>query len=254
MPQTCYHDFKMRTFLKTQLASFFTIAIFITSVFSIQPSLVTRSAHAACTDTAAPSVVWENCRKRNLIMDSFNFSGSNFTRSDLSASDLRNSNLKNTVFVKTNLVRASLSGSDAENANFEGVIASRTDFSKGNYKNANFLKAEVSRSNFSNSNLENAVMSKADFSRVNFFNSNLRGVNLSFTDISRTNLTNVSIDENFSLEGSYMFLTRIEGLDLSGLKTLKQWQIDMACGNDATILPQGLSKPASWPCDFKGDD
>lgn len=244
----------MRPFLKTQLASFLVKAIFITSIFGLQPNLITSSAHAACTDTAAPSVNWINCRKRNLIMDNFNFSGANFTRSDLSASDLRNSNLKNTIFVKTNLVRASLSGSDAENANFEGVIASRTDFSKVNFKNANFLKAEVSRSNFSNSNLENAVMSKADFSRVNFFNSNLKGVNLSFTDISRTNLTNISIDENFTLEGSYMFLTRIEGVDLSSLKTLKQWQIDMACGNDATILPQGISRPNSWPCNPKSDD
>jgi len=203
----------MRPFLKTQLASFLVKAIFITSIFGLQPNLITSSAHAACTDTAAPSVNWINCRKRNLIMDNFNFSGANFTRSDLSASDLRNSNLKNTIFVKTNLVRASLSGSDAENANFEGVIASRTDFSKVNFKNANFLKAEVSRSN------------------------------LSFTDISRTNLTNISIDENFTLEGSYMFLTRIEGVDLSSLKTLKQWQIDMACGNEATILPQGISNP-----------
>jgi len=175
----------MRPFLKTQLASFLVKAIFITSIFGLQPNLITSSAHAACTDTAAPSVNWINCRKRNLIMDNFNFSGANFTRSDLSASDLRNSNLKNTIFVKTNLVRASLSGSDAENANFEGVIASRTDFSKVNFKNANFLKAEVSRSN------------------------------LSFTDISRTNLTNISIDENFTLEGSYMFLTRIEGVDLN---------------------------------------
>jgi len=244
----------MRHFVKRRLAGLVAIAILATSFLSLTPNFITRSANAACTDTAAPSVNWENCRKRNLIMDSFDFSGSNFTRADLSASDLRNSNLREAKFIKTNLVRASLSGSDAENANFEGVIASRTDFSKGNYKNASFLKAEISRSNFSNSNLENANMSKADLSRVNFFNANLKGVNLAFTNISRTNLIEVSIDENFSLKGSYMFLTRIEGLDLSSLNTLKQWQIDMACGNDTTILPKGISAPDTWPCNFEIDN
>lgn len=244
----------MRYFVKMKFADLFVITFLTASLFSLFPNLIAKSAHAACSDTAAPFVNWENCRKRNLIMENFNFSEANFTRADLSASDLRDSTLKKTKFIKTNLVRASLSGSNAESANFEGVIASRTDFSKGNYTNANFLKAEISRSNFSSSNLENANLSKADFSRVNFFNSNLKGVNLSFTNISRTNLENVTIDENFSLEGAYMFLTRIQGLDLSGLKTLKQWQIDMACGNNSTRLPQGLSAPDTWPCAFEVDN
>lgn len=240
--------------MKIRLASMVAMIFLATSILSPYPGFITRSAHAACTDTAAPSVNWENCRKRNLIMDNFNFSGSNFTRADLSASDLRNSNFQKAMFFKTNLARASLAGSDAEGANFEGVVASRSDFSNGNYKNANFLKAEIGRSNFSSSSLENADMSKADFSRVNFFNSNLKGVNLNFSNISRANLTGVNIDENFSLEGAYMFLTRIEGLDLSASKTLKQWQIDMACGNEKTILPEGISAPDTWPCDFEADN
>lgn len=240
--------------MNIRLIGFVFIPILAAAIFSLEPNFVMRSAHAACTDTAAPSVDWENCRKRNLIMDSFNFSGSNFTKADLSASDLRNSNLKKAQFIKTNLVRASLSGSDAEEANFEGVVASRTDFSKGNYKNANFFKAEISRSNFSNSNLEKANMSKADLSRVNFFNANLKGVNLEFTNISRTNLISVVIDEDFSLEGAYMFLTRIDGLNLSGSKNLKQWQIDMACGSESTILPEGISAPDTWPCEFDAEN
>lgn len=244
----------MRLFLKIRFAYLVAIVSLAASILSPYPGFIMRSAHAACTDTAAPSVNWENCRKRNLIMDNFNFSSSNFTRADLSASDLRNSNLQKVTFLKTNLVRASLAGSNAEGANFEGVVASRTDFSNGNYKNASFLKAEIARSNFSNSNLENANMSKADFSRVNFFNSNLKGVSLDFTNISRTNLTGILIDEKFSLEGAYMFLTRIEGLDLSASKTLKQWQINMACGNEKTILPEGISASDTWPCDFEADN
>lgn len=244
----------MRYSLKQRFATLTMGVVLGAATFGISPNLIIGTAHAACNDTAGPSVDWQNCRKRNLIMDGFDFSGANFTRTDLSASDLRNSNLTKVTFVKTNLVRASLSNSNAEGANFEEVVASRTDFSNGNYKNTSFLKAEISRSNFSNSNLENADMSKADLSRVNFFNSNLKGVNLAFSNISRTNLTGIIIDENFSLEGSYMFLTRIEGLNLSNLKTLKQWQIDLACGDKATILPEGLTAPNGWPCNFETDN
>ena len=240
--------------MKTKMIQMAMAGVFAVMVFSHLPHVSINKANAACDDIAGQSVDWQNCRKRNLIMEGFDFSNSNFTRSDLSASDLRNSNLANATFFKTNLVRASLAGSQAQNANFEGAIASRTDFSRGNFESANFLKAEISRSNFSNSNLQNANLSKADFSRVNFFNANMKGVDLSFTNISRASLQDVIIDEGFSLVGSYMFLTRIGGLDLTGVKGLKQWQINMACGNDSTKLPEGLSKPDSWPCKFDASE
>lgn len=234
-----------------------TLGLIISCAFIAAPNgTFISQSYAACSDTAGPAVNWENCRKRNLIMGSADFSGANFTRTDLSASDLRNSNLSNATFIKTNLVRASLSGSQAKDTNFESVVASRTDFSNGNYENANFSKAEISRSNFANSNLENAKLSKADFSRVNFSNANLKSVDMSFTNISRSDLTNIKIDETFTLTGSYMFLTNISGLDLSNLKglNLKQWQVDMACGDDTTKLPKSLKRPANWPCEFDAQE
>lgn len=212
---------------------------------------IVSSAHASCDETAAPGVNWQNCRKRNLILDGFDFSGSNFTRTDLSASDLRNTTLNNTIFNKTNLVRASLAGSVAQNANFKGVIASRTDFSMGNFDGADFSKAEISRSNFAKSSLKNTQMSKGDFSRGNFTNADLSNADLSFSNISRANFENVTFSEIFNLEGAYTYRTVFSGLDLSKSKQLEQWQLNLACGNDKTILPEGLTKPDSWPCKYE---
>jgi len=45
-----------------------------------------------------------------------------------------------------------------------------------------------------------------------------------------------------------VFLTRLEGVDLSAAVGLEQGQIDIACGDGATRLPAGLSSPAAWPC------
>jgi uncharacterized protein YjbI with pentapeptide repeats len=45
-----------------------------------------------------------------------------------------------------------------------------------------------------------------------------------------------------------MYLTRIEGVDLSRAIGLTQRQIDAACGNARTQLPKDLKQPAAWPC------
>ena len=51
-----------------------------------------------------------------------------------------------------------------------------------------------------------------------------------------------------NFDRAFMFLTNIAGLDLSNAKGLLQPQIDLACGDDKTKLPQGLNKPSDWPC------
>ena len=50
---------------------------------------------------------------------------------------------------------------------------------------------------------------------------------------------------------AFLFLTRFEGLDLSAATGLQQMQIDLACGDDKTKLPEGLKVPATWPCKFE---
>ena len=51
-----------------------------------------------------------------------------------------------------------------------------------------------------------------------------------------------------SIEGAYLFQTRLEGVDLSDVTGLQQWQINLACGNDETILPPSVSRPKDWVC------
>src|SRR3546814_1377919 len=50
------------------------------------------------------------------------------------------------------------------------------------------------------------------------------------------------------MTGAYTYLARFDGTDLTGVKGLTQAQLDAACGDGETTLPEGLSAPASWPC------
>ncbi len=71
---------------------------------------------------------------------------------------------------------------------------------------------------FVHSNLSRAVFAGADLSEVDF-------------------------------NGAYTYRTRFEDTDLTGAWHLTQAQIDLACGNRNTRLPEGLTASASWPCE-----
>jgi len=212
------------------------------SSFSVEP------AHASCSSSAGPGVNWEDCRKRNLIMTDFDFTGSNLSRTDMSSSDLRGTTFDKSNLSKANLVRASLAGGSAREANFNGVIAYRTDFSSGNYSGSSFAKAEIIRANFSESVLENNNMSKGEFSRVNFTGAQIGTINFDFSNLARSDFRGSKITGAMTMTGTFLFRTRFEGTDLSQVTGLQPWQLEMACGNAATILPAGVNQPDSWPC------
>ena len=57
-----------------------------------------------------------------------------------------------------------------------------------------------------------------------------------------------------SFDRAFMYLTRIEGVDLSSAQGLEQTQIELACGDASTKLPSGLKAPAGWPCPAETDN
>ena len=70
---------------------------------------------------------------------------------------------------------------------------------------------------------------------------------LTYAYIARANFNGVNL-AGVNLGGAYMLRTRFEGADLSQAKDLIQQQIEIACGDDKTKLPNHLQSPAAWPC------
>lgn len=216
--------------------------------FSVLNPVAVKSVYASCSSTAGPGVDWEGCRKRNLIMTGSDFSGSNFSKADLSSSDLRKANLTGSNLAKANLFRASLAGAKASGANFAGVVAYRTNFSKIDFTDANFNKAEIFRSEFSGSIIRSADMSKGEFSRVDFSGAQIGDTNFDYSNLARSDFRGTDLTAPISMKGTYLFRTRFEGVDISLISGLEAWQLSMACGNAATKLPDGMSRPNTWPC------
>jgi uncharacterized protein YjbI with pentapeptide repeats len=218
------------------------------SAFTVTNPLFINHARAACGDKAGQKVNWEGCRKRNLVLSGSNMKQANFKGTNFSSTDMRDSEFDDTEFQKAVLLRVFFDGSSAKNANFEKAIVYRVNFKKTNLENAIFQKSEMLRVNFSGANLTSANFSKAEAGRSIFTNATLGNNDFSNASLARADFRESKIDGPLNFTGAYFYQTRIEGVDLSHATGLKQWQIDMACGDDATKLPESVNRPGSWSC------
>lgn len=221
-------------------------ALFLASFFAFDS--LGNTAYAGCRSSTAPGVDWQDCRKRNLVLKGSDLSGANLAGTDFTATDLRDTNLKATNLTKATMVRSYLDGSEAEGANFDTVMGYRTSFVGVKLNNATFVKAEMMRADFTDANLTDVTFEKADLGRATFTGASITGANFPFANLSRADLRGSKFSGSIDFTGAYFFLTRLEGVDLGAAKGLKQWQIDMSCGDDKTRLPAGLEVPANWPC------
>lgn len=203
---------------------------------------------ADCDAVAAANVDWQGCSKDRLMLSGSDLASANLVEANLSSTDLRDSSLVGANLEKAALFRSSLAGSSADKANFSRVEGYRADFSSVSAQGASFVSAELQRANFSSARLDRADFQKAELGRANFTDATIADANFARSNLSRVNLSQARLGGTLDLTGAFLFLTRLEGLDLSQAKGLQQGQIDQACGDAATKLPAGIVPPASWPC------
>lgn len=205
-------------------------------------------AAANCRSDAVPGTDWQECSKKMLLLGNANLEGANLFGTDFTQTDLRNAVLTKANLEKASFVRASIAGATADHANFTKIEAYRSDFSGISAKGAIFVAAEMQRTNFTRSILGGATFEKAELGRANFGVAILTDVNFSVANLSRANFRGAMLDGSVDFGRAFMFLTRIEGVNLSKVSGLSQEQVELACGDEKTVLPAGLSRPSSWPC------
>jgi hypothetical protein len=130
---------------------------------------------------------------------------------DLSGANLRGANLAVATLSSARLINADLSGAILLGANLSGA-----DLSRASLDDANLIAAILGGANLSDAVVRGADLRGASLGGANLINASLRGANLS-------------------------------GADLSGARGLTQAQLDEACGNANTKLPEGLKPPKPCP-------
>jgi uncharacterized protein YjbI with pentapeptide repeats len=222
----------------------------VAGALSLAASLAccTQALAASCKAMPAPSVDWQDCNKVNIILEGSELDNANLSGTDFTYTDLRSSSFNGANFEKATMIRSSLAGSKAEKANFTRIEGYRTIFSQVAAAGSTFASAELQRADFTEADLTGADFQKAELGRADFKGATITGARFPMANLSRAHLNAAKFEGPLDFTGAFMFLTRIEGMDLSQATGLEQAQVDQTCGDQNTKLPSGLKPPADWPC------
>lgn len=184
-------------------------------------------ASAACGDSPGPKVDWSKCHKEHMIIREQDFSNARLDDVHMNFSDLFGSNFSRASFRGAYLIRSRLAATKLIGANLSQATLIRANLADADLTDADLTRAELVSADMHGANLERAILRDTNISRVNFIGSKLAGADI---------------------RGAYTLLASFEGVDLSNIKGLSQNQLDIACGNEETILPVGYDRPDQWPC------
>ena len=209
--------------------------------------LTAQPAVAACGDSPAPGVDWSKCEKRRLILRGQDLSNGTFLRTDFARSDLAEATLAGADLTEAIFDRARLAGADLTGARLEKAEGDRADVTGAILRDADMSKAAMSRTDFSGADFTGATLAKAELSRAILAGAMLEGVDMARAEVARAVFAGARL-AGADMTGAYTYLTRFEAADLSAVKGLTQQQLDVACGDAETKLPDGLAAPSGWPC------
>ncbi|MBW6423235.1 pentapeptide repeat-containing protein [Rhizobium sp. XQZ8] len=207
-----------------------------------------------CRSDPGPSIDWRGCNKKTLMLDGSDFTRANLTGTDFSYTDLRHSIFAGADLTKGKMIRALLNNASADNAIFERVEGYRATLQDVRANGASFKSGELQRANFTGAQLRGANFEKADLSRAVFDKAVITGANFVYANLSRASLSSAVFEGSLDFKNAFFLFVRIEGVDLSQAENVTQQQLDMACGDNATKLPAGLTMPSQWPCPEEAKD
>jgi hypothetical protein len=122
-------------------------------------------------------------------------------------------------------------------ADLSGANLSGTDLSNANLSNADLTGARLTKANVSGANLFGANLSGTDLSSANLGNADLFGARLTKANLSGADLTSARLTK------VYLSGADLSGANLLGATGLTQTQLDEACGDRNTKLPEGFTPP-----------
>jgi uncharacterized protein YjbI with pentapeptide repeats len=138
-----------------------------------------------------------------------------------------------------NLAKANIPGANLSGANLSGANLSGANLLGANLTGANLSGAKLSRVDLTGADLTGANLGLADLNGAYLSGANLSGANLSGVNLRGADLTGANL-RSANLRGANLSVAYLIRADLTGAKNLIQTQLNEACGNNETELPEGL--------------
>ncbi|PHR90808.1 MAG: hypothetical protein COA69_13880 [Robiginitomaculum sp.] len=234
----------MRMIMKKSIKRF-SLAVGVISVFGGSYALAQTPVSASVSMSGScASCDLSNRDMPHLSIQGSDFSNSDFSRSNLSGGKFHNSNLQGASFHKSYLMRV-----EGTNVLMRGAIL----------RDSTLIEAILTDCDISRADLRRADMTAGQFDKSRFILSNLRNVDAIQTsfvgaDLSRAKLDHANFtDANFDkaifvgtkfgdaiLENATFLEANFSDANLSKVQGLTQKQLEFACGNADTRLPNDL--------------
>ncbi len=172
----------------------------------------------------------------------------NWTKTYLNRSAFDSASMTKGVFNQTILTNASargadFSGSNLNDADLTGSMAQGAVFDDTNINVTLLSSAQFSGASFVNANIAGSYGDKSIF-----FSADFTGANISNSDFTKATLDKAVFHKavlfETHLEKASLVETDFSGADLSMVTGLKQKQLNHACGDEMTKLPDGLTIPS----------
>lgn len=184
-------------------------------------------------------------RMNGMTMKNANFAGSLFNNSNLSGGKLHGSDLTGAHFRKAMMYGVTGEQVIMRGAVLEDATLTEANLSHSSMRQANLHRAEMARgvfhdNDFQSANLIGASAASVDFTRSNFDRARMDNINLTGATLDAGQFTGVRFGfANFS--DATVLETNFSDADLTHVVGLTQVQLDTACGNMNTRLPDGLN-------------
>jgi uncharacterized protein YjbI with pentapeptide repeats len=125
------------------------------------------------------------------------------------------------------------------------IVLNDASFPDAQLAHANLSKTIVMESNLRRANLACASLERAILRKTDLRGSDLRHANIDGADLCRADLSGADL-RDASMVRSFLKLADLRGADLSTARGLTDEQIGIAFGDDRTLLPEDIARPATW--------
>jgi hypothetical protein len=135
---------------------------------------------------------------------------------------------------------------DLRNTNLQGAHLGGAQLQKADLREAQLQKARLWKARLQGADLRGAQLQGAHLSRAQLQEAYLSKARLQGADLRGAQLQKADLGEA-QLQKAYLLEAQLQGTDLTAVANLTQDQLNTACIDENTKLPEGLTRPAPCP-------
>ncbi len=127
----------------------------------------------------------------------------------------------------------------------EGKEGKQASLDNANLQEAELWEANLQKAHLVQANLQKAFLFQANLQEAELGQANLQKAYLGQANLQKAHLVQANLQEAYRYQAN-LEKADLRGANLAGAKNLTQAQLNHACVDEKTILPEGLTRPE--PC------